>query len=445
MQTVHIIGAGLAGSEAAWFLAERGVRVSLHEMRPKITTPAHKTDACAELVCSNSLKSKSPVSAPGIMKTEMRMAGSLILAAAEIAEVAAGEALAVERDLFSKQVTEKLRGHPNIRFVSGEVQAPFEGPDQITLIATGPLTSDALTAWIGRATGSDDLYFYDAIAPIVDASTIDPEVSFSANRYDKGGEDAYINCPLTEEEYENFIDAIIQGEKVPTKNFEKEKYFQGCQPIEAIAATGRDSLRFGPMKPVGLTDPRTGRRPYAAVQLRAENRAKTAYNLVGFQTRLKYGAQTKALRMIPALKNAEFLRMGSMHRNTYVCGPRVLRSDLSLKGHPRVYLAGQITGVEGYLESAACGMIAAISILARVKGLPHQAPPANTALGALLSHVIASDEKHYQPNNIQFALFDPKFFDDTDGLKKDALRETISRQAPQNFKNWMNSCSPLFS
>lgn len=445
MQTVHIIGAGLAGSEAAWFLAEHGVKVVLHEMRPTLTTPAHKTGACAELVCSNSLKSKSPVSAPGIMKAEMRMAGSLILRAAEKAEVPAGEALAVERDVFSAHITEQLRQHPNILFAPGEVNAPFEGQGEISLIATGPLTSEPLTRWLGKATGADDLYFYDAIAPIVDASTIDPAASFTANRYDKGGEEAYINCPLTEEEYEDFLDAIIQGEKVPTKNFEKEKYFQGCQPIEAIAATGRDSLRFGPMKPVGLTDPLTGRRPYAAVQLRAENRSRTAYNIVGFQTRLKYGAQTRALRMIPALKNAEFLRMGSMHRNTYVCGPRVLRADLSLKGHPRVYLAGQITGVEGYLESAACGLLAAMFILARVRDLPHRAPPANTALGALLAHVTASDEKGYQPNNIQFALFDPKFFDGTDGLKKDALRETISQQAPRNFRSWMNSCSTLFS
>ncbi|NDF13828.1 methylenetetrahydrofolate--tRNA-(uracil(54)-C(5))-methyltransferase (FADH(2)-oxidizing) TrmFO [bacterium] len=449
MQTVHIIGAGLAGSEAAWFLAERGVKVVLHEMRPALTTLAHKTGSCAELVCSNSLKSKSPVSAPGIMKAEMKMLDSLILAAAGKAEVPAGEALAVERDVFSGYITEKLRSHPNVTFVAGEVSEPWEsstpGAEEITLIATGPLTSEPMTRWLVKATGADDLYFYDAIAPIVDASTIDPEASFTANRYDKGGEEAYINCPMSEEEYENFIDAIIQGEKVPTKNFEKEKYFQGCQPIEAIAATGRDSLRFGPMKPVGLTDPKTGRRPYAAVQLRAENRSRTAYNIVGFQTRLKYGAQTKALRMIPALKNAEFLRMGSMHRNTYVCGPKVLRPDLSLKGYPRVYLAGQITGVEGYLESAACGLLAAISILARVRGLPHRAPPANTALGALLSHVTASDEKNYQPNNIQFALFDPKFFEETDGLKKDALRETIARQAPGNFNHWMNSCSTLFS
>lgn len=445
MQKVHIIGAGLAGSEAAYFLARMGVEVILHEMRPEKTTPAHHTGLCAELVCSNSLKSKSPVSAPGIMKAEMRQAGSLVLEAGEAAEVPAGEALAVDRDQFSSFISNRLRAHPNIRFAPGEVQAPPEGAQEITLIASGPLTSDALAQWIARAAGEQDLYFYDAIAPIIDTSTIDMEHAFTANRYDKGGEEAYINCPMSEEEYHAFIDAILTGEMVPTKNFEKEKYFQGCQPIEAIAATGRDSLRFGPMKPVGLTDPRTGRRPYAAVQLRPENRARTAYNMVGFQTRLKYGAQQKALRLIPALRQAEFLRMGSMHRNTYVCGPKVLRPDLSLKGHPRVYLAGQITGVEGYLESAACGMLAAWSILGRIRGLPHSAPPSNTALGALLAHVTASDPKHYQPNNIQFALFDPKFFENTEGLKKDALRETLSRQAPINFKNWMHSCATLFS
>ncbi len=445
MQSVHIIGAGLAGSEAAWFLAERGVKVVLHEMRPEVTTPAHKTGQCAELVCSNSLKSKIPTSAPGMMKSEMRMIGSLILDAAEQAQVPAGDALAVDRDVFANWITEKVRSHPNIRFESGEVTAPFESENEITLIATGPLTSDGIASWLAKATGTDDLYFYDAIAPIIETSSIDMTSAFTANRYDKGGEEAYINCPMTKEEYDLFIDTILAGEMVPTKNFEKEKYFQGCQPIEAIASTGRDSLRFGPMKPVGLTDPKTDRRPYAAVQLRPENRAKTAYNIVGFQTRLKYGAQTKALRLIPALKNAEFLRMGSMHRNTYVCGPKALRPDLSLKGHPKVYLAGQITGVEGYLESSACGLLAAIFILARVQGKAHSAPPANTALGALLSHVTASEPKNYQPNNIQFALFDPKFFDDTEGMKKDQLREAMAKQAPIFFKNWMNSCGTLFS
>lgn len=441
---IHIIGSGLAGSEAAYFLAERGLKVTIHEMRPIKQTPAHHTDQCAELVCSNSLKSKNPISAPGMMKAEMRMVGSLILDVAEITQVPAGESLSVDRDKFATLITEKLRSHPNISFINEEVEKPFEGENEITLIATGPLTSDKLAGWLGKATGDDDLYFYDAIAPIIDATTIDMEAAFIANRYDKGGEEAYINCPMNEEEYKAFIQALTEGDIVPSKNFEKEKFFQGCQPIEQIAAGGKDSLRFGPMKPVGLTDPRTGRRPWAAVQLRAENRSKTAYNIVGFQTRMKYGSQQKVLRLIPALKNVEFLRMGSMHRNTYVCGPKVLRPDLSLKNHPRVYLAGQITGVEGYLESAGSGMLAASFIAQRANGMPHSAPPTNTALGALLSHVTASEIKNFQPNNIQFALFDPKFFESTDGLDKGALREAMAKQAPIYFKNWMKECSTLF-
>ena len=441
---VHIIGAGLAGSEAAYYLAEKGIPVILHEMRPKKLTPAHHGGLCAELVCSNSLKSKSPVSAPGMMKAEMKIIGSLILDTAEQFSVPAGEALAVDRDLFSGFITEKIKNHPLIEFIGEEVERPFGGKDEITLICTGPLTSDALTEWIMQEAGSDGCYFYDAIAPIMETTSIDMSAAFIANRYDKGGEEAYINCPMTQEEYYSFIEALLAGDMVPPKNFEKEKFFQGCQPIEAIAKTGKDSLRFGPMKPVGLTDPRTDRRPYANVQLRPENRAKTSYNIVGFQTRLKYGSQQKVLRMIPALKNAEFLRMGSIHRNTYVCGPKVLRPDLSLKNHPQIYFAGQITGVEGYLESAACGMLAAIFIEQRILRLPHLAPPSNTALGALLSHVTASEIKNYQPNNIQFSLFDPKYFENTEGLDREQVREAMSKQAPIYFRNWMKECSTQF-
>lgn len=441
---VHIIGAGLAGSEAAYFLAQKGIKVAIHEMRPTKLTEAHKTGMCAELVCSNSLKSKSPVSAPGMMKAEMKMIGSLILDTAEKYSVPAGDALAVDRDLFSAEINEKIHGHPNIEFIAGEVERPFLGKDEITLIATGPLTSEKLTEWIMQEAGSEGCYFYDAIAPIIETTSIDMNSAFIANRYDKGGEEAYINCPMNQEEYGAFIDALLASEMVPPKNFEKEKFFQGCQPIEAIAKTGRDSLRFGPMKPVGLDDPKTGRRPYANVQLRPENRAKTCYNMVGFQTRMKWGSQSKVLRMIPALKNAEFLRMGSIHRNTFVCGPKVLRPDLSLKNHPQVYFAGQITGVEGYLESAACGMLAAIFIEQRIKGLRHLAPPANTALGALLSHVTASEIKNYQPNNIQFSLFDPKYFEYTEGLDREKLREAMSKQAPLYFRNWMKECSTQF-
>ncbi len=437
LKSVHIVGAGLAGSEAAYQLAQRGIRVRLQEMRPIKSTPAHKTAGCAELVCSNSFKSKQPLSAPGILKQEMTEMGSLMLQLARECEVPSGDALGVDRDAFSAQVTRVLRSHPLIEWVDGELLEPE--PGQITLLATGPLTSDSLCEWIGKVTGNTDLYFYDAIAPIVDAGSIDPDRSFLANRYDKGGEGAYINCPMSEDEYYQFIDALAVAEKVAPKSFEKEKFFAGCQPIEAIAATGRESLRFGPMKPVGLIDPRTGKRPYAAVQLRPENRSKTAYNLVGFQTKLKYGEQSRIFRMIPALAQAEFLRLGSIHRNTYVCGPKVLRPDLSFKGQPLVYLAGQITGVEGYLESAACGLLASHFIAQRIQGLPHDAPPANTALGALLRHVTGGDPANYQPANASFALFDPSLYDGTVGLKKDALKTTIAQQSESNFKSWWSA------
>jgi methylenetetrahydrofolate--tRNA-(uracil-5-)-methyltransferase len=372
-----------------------------------------------------------------MMKAEMTEIGSLILRCGLQAAVPGGDAMTVDRDVFSEAVTQAIRSHKNITFVRGEQAAPIE--NHITLIATGPLTSDRLSAWIAKATGADDLYFYDAIAPIIDASTIDMENAFIANRYGKGGEDAYINCPMNEAEYNAFIDALMAAEKVQPKSFEKENFFQGCQPIEAIAATGRDSLRFGPMKPVGLDDPKTGRRPYAVVQLRPENNAKTAYNMVGFQTKLKYGEQGKVFRMIPALKNAEFMRLGSIHRNTYVCGPRVLRPDLSLKGHPKVYLAGQVTGVEGYLESTACGLMAAIFIEQRVRGMPHSAPPGNTALGALLRFILASDPKNYQPNNMNFSLFDPNLFSGLQGEGKqgrDEIRKKMAEQSIVNLSKW---------
>lgn len=432
--SIHVIGGGLAGSEATFFLAERGYSVTLHEMRPFSTTPAHKTSECAELVCSNSFKSKSPQSAPGMLKAEMKQLGSLILRTAYDTEVPGGEALAVDRSLFSKKMTQALQSHPNITLVHEEITTPFK--NQINLLATGPLTSEGLGKWLAQSTGTEDLYFYDAIAPIVDASTIDLLHAFLANRYDKGGEEAYLNCPLNEFEYETFVNAILAAEKVPPKPFEKEKFFQGCQPIEAIAATGKDSLRFGPMKPVGLLDPKTQKRPYAVLQLRPENLSRSAYNLVGFQTKLKYNEQTKVFRLIPALKNAEFLRLGSIHRNTFVCGPKVLRSDLSLKRFPNVYLAGQMTGVEGYLESAACGLLAAIFIQQRIQGWPHFAPPANTALGALLRHITGGKEDHFEPSGMHFGLFEPQHFDQVIGLKKEEARGKISKQASENFRTW---------
>jgi methylenetetrahydrofolate--tRNA-(uracil-5-)-methyltransferase len=369
-----------------------------------------------------------------MLKAEMSLLGSLILRAAGSSAVPGGDALAVDRDIFSKTVTQALSSHSNITLVQEEISAPFEG--EISLFATGPLTSDKLGSWIASATGLKDLYFYDAIAPIIEASSIDPSRSFIANRYGKGGEEAYLNCPLTEKEYNAFIDALSVAEKVPPKDFEKEIFFQGCQPIEAIAATGRDTLRFGPMKPVGLNDPKTGTRYHAVVQLRPENLTKSAYNMVGFQTKLKYGEQSKVFRLIPALKNAEFLRLGSIHRNTFLCGPRVLRPDLSLKGRPRVYFAGQITGVEGYLESAACGLLAATFICQRLENLPHNAPPANTALGALLRHITGGNPERYEPSNIHFGLFDASLFEQTEGKKRDESRKLIANQAIINFSNW---------
>ncbi len=431
---IHIIGGGLAGSEAAYFLAEHGFQVIIHEMRPTLMTDAHKTKHCAELVCSNSFKSKVPYSAPGMLKTEMLQSGSLILRAAESASVPGGDALTVDRELFAQAVTRSLRSHSNIQIIEEEVTQPI--PNAITLFATGPLTSDQLSQWIVKATGLKDLYFYDAIAPIIDSGSIDLDIAFLENRYQKGGEEAYLNCPMTQIEYDHFIDALMAAETVPPKPFEKEKFFQGCQPIEAIAASGPETLRFGPMKPVGLTDPRTGQRPYAVVQLRPENRARTAYNMVGFQTKLKYGEQSKIFRLIPGLRNAEFLRLGSIHRNTFLCAPQVLRSDLSLKNFSTVYFAGQITGVEGYLESAATGLLAAFFIKQRMENQPHQAPPANTALGALLRHVTGSNPDHYNPSNIHFGLFDPIFFDSLP-KNKETARQSMAKQAATHFSDWL--------
>ncbi len=455
-QTVHVVGAGLAGCEAAYFLASRGHRVKLHEMRPEKSTPAHQSASFAELVCSNSFKSKVPASAPGILKHEMQALGSLVLATGLAHELPGGDALTVDRRAFSLAITERLASHPLIELVRGEVSEPF--PGAITLLATGPLTSDQLAHWLhhtrpqsgtrdwrfagfdpSATSPSSELYFYDAIAPIVEASSLDESQTFLANRYEKGGEAAYLNCPLSESEYRCFWEALVSSECVPPRVFEKEIFFQGCQPIEAIAATGLDSLRFGPMKPVGLVDPRTGELPFAALQLRQENSSKSAYNLVGFQTKLKYRAQSEVFRLIPALKNAEFLRMGSIHRNTYICGPAALRADLSLRGHPLVYLAGQLTGVEGYLESAACGLLAGLFIAQRLQGVAHQLPPANTALGSLLRHITGGDPKSYAPTNIHFGLFNPQYFTRLQGLEKADVRAQIAAQAAESFARWQAS------
>ena len=433
-QVVNIIGSGLAGSEAAYFLAEKGIQVRLYEMRPKKMTPAHQTDQCAELVCSNSFKSHDLESAPGILKQEMTQLNSLILKSASETAVPGGQSLSVDRKLFSQLITETLKNHPNVTFVNEEVSTP--SANEITLIATGPLTSPALSSWLASATNDTDLYFYDAIAPIIDADSINKEIIYEKNRYDKGEEAAYLNCPMSQEQYETFLNALSSAEKVPPKNFEKEKFFQGCQPIEAFADNGKDTLRYGPMKPVGLENPKTGKIPYAAVQLRPENKSKTAYNLVGFQTKLKYGEQKKVFQLIPGLEKAKFIRLGSIHRNTYVCGPKVLRSDLSLKGNPKIYLAGQITGVEGYLESSACGMLAALFIYQRITDKDHLSPPINTALGALLRYITGGPTKNYQPTNINFSLLDPMFYNLPPKAKKDLIRKSIANQSIENMKKW---------
>ena len=363
---IKIIGAGLAGCEAAWQVARRGIDVELYEMRPQKTTPAHQTADFAELVCSNSLKSASENTAPWLLKEEMRRAGSLLLEIAEKTAVPAGHALAVDRTIFSAEVTQTIEREPRIRVVREEVTAIDEN-DGLTIIATGPLTSDALSQEIARLSGNAHLYFYDSISPIVEADSIDMSRVYMAARYDKGTAD-YINCPMTKEEYDRFLDALIEAQSVDAKDWENLNYFESCLPIEEIARRGRDTLRFGPMKPVGLTDPRTGRYPYAVVQLRQENLRADSYNLVGFQNHLKFGDQARVLRLIPGLENAKFLRYGQIHRNTYINAPTLLTETLQMKVHPNVFFAGQISGVEGYVESIATGQMAGIHAACVVSG-----------------------------------------------------------------------------
>lgn len=399
---VRIIGAGLAGSEAALQCTARGVAVDLYEMRPARSTPAHQTSHFAELVCSNSLKSTSENTAPWLLKEEMRRAGSRLLAVAEQCSVPAGHALAVDRARFAQAVTDAIETQPLIRVVREEV-TEILGNDGITIIATGPLTSDALSREIGRLTGSDHLYFYDSISPIVEADSIDMSRVYFAARYDKGTAD-YINCPFTREEYDVFYDALVAARSVEGHNWEKLNYFEGCLPIEEIARRGRDTLRFGPMKPVGLTDPRNGQRPYAVVQLRRENQRADSYNLVGFQNHLKYDEQARVLRLIPGLENARFLRYGQIHRNTYVNAPSLLRETLQMRSHPQVFFAGQIAGVEGYVESIAMGLLAGIHACALSAGSDPLSPPRATAFGSLVHYITHADAKNFQPANITFDL-----------------------------------------
>jgi len=399
-----VIGGGLAGCEAAWQLGSRGVPVVLHEMRPVRSTPAHSSDALAELVCSNTLGNRLPHTAPGIFKAELACLGSLVVAAGKAAFVPAGGALAVDRERFAAAVTETLQALPTVEIRREEVT---ELPPGRVIVATGPLTSPALAEHLATLTGSDDLYFYDAIAPIVNVDTVDDAVAFWADRYGDGGGD-YLNLPMDKPTYDAFIDALRRAECAPSKDFEEERFFAGCQPIEAIAATGPESLRFGPMKPVGLTDPRTGRRAWAVVQLRRETRTGAAMNMVGFQTKLKYGEQTRVFRMIPGLQDAEFLRLGSVHRNTFINTPALLDRGLRSKAEPRVSFAGQITGCEGYTESSAMGLWAALSVLAERADEPLPPPPSTTMFGALLDYLSTGPAKgRFQPMNVNFGLLPP--------------------------------------
>ena len=429
-----VIGGGLAGSEAAWQAARRGVKVRLYEMRPVRQTPAHQSANLGEIVCSNSLKSDEPGTAPYLLKEELRRGGSLLLDVAHKTSVPAGAALAVDREKFAEEVTRRILSQSSIEIVREEAASiPESG---VVVVATGPLTSPALSDQIARLTGSTHLYFYDAIAPVVDAETIDRNVAFPAARYDKGGPD-YLNCPMSEAEYDSFYDALLEAESVPLHEFEQTMYFEACLPIEEIARRGRDTLRYGPMKPVGLTDPRTGRQPFAVVQLRQENLLADSYNLVGFQNHLKFGEQRRVLRLIPGLEKAEFVRLGQVHRNTFICAPRVLTETLQMREHARVLFAGQISGVEGYIEAMATGFMAGVHGAEIALGRQPQAPPRRTAMGSLTNYIATAEAERFQPMNITFALLPP--LEETDRRR---LRRKVDRHkyqvelALKDFEHW---------
>ena len=405
-----IIGAGLAGSEAAWQAAQLGVQVVIYEMRPSVSSPAHRSEYCAELVCSNSLGSNLEGSAPFLLKQELRNLDSLVICSADKHAVPAGSALAVDRNRYAAEITEALKGHPNIKFERKEIlKIPDDRP---LIISTGPLTSESLASEIGSLLGKDYLYFYDALSPILDAESIDYSKVFFASRYGKGSDD-YLNCPMSEQDYSLFVSELLAAKKVEFKSFEKsfyEKpiYFEGCVPIEELARRGQKTLAFGPMKPVGLNHPKTGNSFHAVLQLRKENREGTAYNLVGCQTKLTYPEQKRVFRLIPGLEQAEFFRYGAIHRNTYINGPELLNPDLSLKNHPSFYLAGQIVGVEGYVESCAMGLVAGLSAARMIQGEALQLPPRETAIGSLLSYVTDEQLGKFQPMNINFGLISSK-------------------------------------
>jgi methylenetetrahydrofolate--tRNA-(uracil-5-)-methyltransferase len=431
---VMIIGGGLAGCEAAWQLLRRGHAVHLCEMKPQKFSPAHKMEHLAELVCSNSLKSDSPDSAPGLLKQELRSLNSLLLSIADQTAVAAGSALAVDRMEFARKIEESLLQQKN--FTLSRVEITEISSDDLIIIATGPLTSDSLAQRINQILGGSYLYFYDAIAPIVEADSIDMDKVYWASRYDKGTPD-YLNCPLSEEEYKRFRQELLAGDKVAAKAFEEVRHFEGCLPIEVLAMRGEDTLAFGPMKPVGLINPRTGVMPYAVVQLRRENISGSLFNLVGFQTKLTWPEQERILRLIPGLENAEFARFGSIHRNTYINSPSLLLPSLQLKTNPRIFFAGQITGVEGYMESTAIGLLAGLNVASILERKQLQPPPPATAVGALL-HYITSPESaaNFQPMNINFGILEHL---PVKKMKKKEKHTLCVRQALQALSDWMNS------
>lgn len=442
---VHVVGAGLAGTEAALQLANLGHSVILHEMRPQQSTPAHKTGDFAELVCSNSFGSLSPESAPGQLKWEAEQLESFVLAAARAHAVPAGQALGIDRTLFAQALTEEVRRHPRIEVRPGEISR-LEDVPRPAIIATGPLTSPALSESLRNHFGGDFLYFFDAIAPIVDADSIDMQIAWAADRYDKGTPD-YLNCPMSKEEYETFTQEIMAARKIEPKDFEKTAFFEGCMPIEVMFDRGPETPRFGPMKPVGLRDPRTGREPWAVVQLRAENRDRTAYNLVGFQTRMAYGEQTRVFRMIPGLQNAEFLKLGSIHRNLFINSPQLLNHDLSSRRDDQLFFAGQITGVEGYFESTCMGLMAARFLDAKLRGRPIASPPRASALGSILSAILDPERaENFQPTNINFGLFPP--MTEVNGKKIKVKADKKARQlarARDAFRQWKDADFSEFS
>lgn len=432
MNEVNVIGGGLAGVEAAWQAAQLGAQVNLYEMRPDKQTPAHRTDKLAEIVCSNSLKSDEPGTASYLLKEELRQGGSLVMTAAAETRVPAGAALAVDREKFAELITRNIETEPRIRLIREEVTTIPD--DRITIIATGPLSSDALTSEIMKLTGSDQMYFYDAIAPIVSAESIDKSVVFRAARYDKGGDD-YLNCPFDPQQYAHFHSELLEAKSVPLQRFEETRWFEACLPIEELARRGVDTLRFGPMKPVGLRDPKTGREPYAAVQLRQENLMADAYSLVGFQNHLRYGEQARVLRLIPGLQNAEFLQFGQIHRNTYICSPRVLHATMQMRERPKLFFAGQITGVEGYVESVAMGWLAGVNAARLASGMELLEAPARSATGSLARYVSQADAKNFQPVNITFALLPPLPEPARRSMRK--KRERRSAQVELGLKEWI--------